>query len=43
MIDSDIDTLCVFPSHIRRSDFFITMLNLLKSDENVEDITVSLD
>ncbi|KAI8886806.1 Poly(A) polymerase [Backusella circina FSU 941] len=41
--DSDIDTLCIFPSHVRRTDFFTTMLHLLRSDENIKDITAVQD
>lgn len=39
--DADIDTLCVVPSYVYRSDFFQEMLILLKETPEITNITVS--
>ncbi|CAO3702169.1 unnamed protein product [Rhizopus stolonifer] len=41
--DADIDTLCVFPKHVARKDFFTIMLSLLRSNEQIKDITSVTD
>lgn len=38
---ADIDTLCVGPRHVQRSDFFDTFYNLLKEQSEVKDLRVS--
>ncbi len=37
----DIDTLCVAPRHVHRSDFFTTFVELLKQQTEVKDLRVS--
>lgn len=39
-IDADIDTLCVVPNVIFRSDFFQEMLTLLRKTPEITHITV---
>jgi hypothetical protein len=39
---SDIDTLCVGPNHLRREHFFGELLQTLKADARVTDLTVRL-
>lgn len=41
-LDADIDTLCVVPNVIFRSDFFQEMLTLLKKTPEITHITVSI-
>lgn len=41
-IDSDIDTLCVVPRFVYRTDFFLDMLNILKNTPCITHITVSM-
>ena len=38
---ADIDTLCVAPRHVDRSDFFSSFLDLLKEQPQVRDLRVS--
>lgn len=38
---ADIDTLCVFPSQIGRTDFFTTLLQKLMVHPDITNITVS--
>lgn len=38
---ADIDTLCVFPSQIDRTDFFTTLLQKLMENPDITNITVS--
>jgi poly(A) polymerase Pap1 len=42
-LDADIDTLCVFPKYVSRKDFFTIMLSLLRSNEQIKDITVNIN
>ncbi|KAK6017622.1 nucleotidyltransferase domain protein, partial [Ostertagia ostertagi] len=35
---ADIDTLCVAPRHVDRSDFFGSFYDMLKADDNVTDL-----
>ena len=37
---ADIDTLCVAPRHVDRSDFFSSFLELLKEQDEVKDLRV---
>lgn len=37
---SDIDTLCVFPKHVSRDDFFETFEPMLKEMEGVTEVSV---
>ena len=39
-IGADIDTLCVAPRHVDRSDFFSSFLDLLKEQDEVKDLRV---
>ncbi|KAI9280742.1 Poly(A) polymerase central domain-containing protein [Sporodiniella umbellata] len=41
--EADIDTLCVFPKHVARKDFFTVMLSLLRANEQIKDITSVAD
>ena len=36
----DIDTLCIAPRHIERSDFFTSFAELLKQQPEIEKLTV---
>lgn len=38
---ADIDTLCVAPRHVDRSDFFSSFIELLKEQPEVKDLRVS--
>ena len=38
---ADIDTLCVAPRHVERTDFFKSFYELLKSQTEVRDLRVS--
>lgn len=40
---ADIDTLCVAPRHIERSDFFTSFVELLKEQKEVKELRVSED
>lgn len=40
---SDIDTLCVAPKHVKRDDFFSQMLDVLKSQSEVTEISAVSD
>ena len=39
---ADIDALCVAPRHVDRQDFFKTFYSMLKEQEGVKDLKVSL-
>ncbi|KAI8989502.1 Poly(A) polymerase central domain-containing protein [Pilobolus umbonatus] len=41
--DADIDTLCVFPRHVSREDFFSNLLPLLEANDNIQDVTPVVD
>lgn len=41
MPGADIDTLCIAPRHIERSDFFTSFGELLKQQREVKDLRVS--
>jgi len=38
---ADIDTLCVAPRHVERTDFFSSFIELLKEQPEVKDLRVS--
>ncbi len=38
---ADIDTLCVAPRHIERTDFFTSLLEILEKTSDVQGLTVS--
>lgn len=37
---ADIDTLCVVPRHVERTDFFSSLVEILKKNPEVEELTV---
>ena len=39
-LGADIDTLCVAPRHVERSDFFKSFMELLKQQPEVRDLRV---
>ena len=41
-VGADIDTLLVAPRHVDRSDFFGTFYDILKNNEDVKELRVSL-
>lgn len=41
-VGADIDTLCVAPRHVERSDFFKSFVELLKAQPEVKDLRVGV-
>ena len=41
-LGADIDTLCVAPRHVQRSDFFASFYELLTQQPEVKELRVSL-
>lgn len=40
--DADIDTVCIAPRHVDRSDFFSSFVEVLKHTSEVKDLRVSV-